>query len=246
MQLIVLSAGRGSRLPKKFRQKPKCLVEIDSKPLLFYNNKFFSYFKKKIIVTGYKQALLKKKSKEIGFTQIHNKNYSSTNMVHSLFLTKKFIKEDVVIVYGDVIFSDKVYELLKTKKNILPVNVAWFNNWKGRMSINNIFQDAENLVIKNDDLIEIGTKINKKKIPKFQFMGIIKLKRNSYFKCHDFFKKINDKKIDMTSFLNLCINNKVVNLKIRKYNKYWYEIDTISDHKFAQSEIKKLSFSKVV
>ena len=47
MQLIVLSAGRGSRLPKKFRNKPKCLVEINSKPLLFYNDNFFKKFKKK-------------------------------------------------------------------------------------------------------------------------------------------------------------------------------------------------------
>ena len=43
----------------------------------------------------------------------------------------------------------------------------------------------------------------------------------------------------MTSFLNLCIKNKVVNLNVEKYNSYWYEIDTISDHRFAEKEIKK-------
>ena len=47
MQLIILSAGKGSRLPAKFRNKPKCLVELNSKPLLSYNKIFFKNFKKK-------------------------------------------------------------------------------------------------------------------------------------------------------------------------------------------------------
>ena len=59
MQLIVLSAGRGSRLPKKFRNRPKCLVKLNSKPLLLYNENFFRQFKNKIIVTGFKQRYLK-------------------------------------------------------------------------------------------------------------------------------------------------------------------------------------------
>ena len=99
MQLIVLSAGKGSRLPSKFREKPKCLVELNSQPLLLYNKDFFARFKNKIIVSGYKNSHLKKISKEIGFNSIVNKQYSFTNMVYSLFLTKRFINQDVVIVY---------------------------------------------------------------------------------------------------------------------------------------------------
>ena len=38
--------------------------------------------------------------------------------------------------------------------------------------------------------MEIGTKINKNKIPKYQFMGIIKLRKQTYLKCYNFFKKI--------------------------------------------------------
>ena len=239
MQLIVLSAGRGSRLPKKFRNKPKCLVKLNSKPLLLYNENFFSHFKNKIIVTGFKQKYLKKISEKIGFTNVINKKYSSTNMVYSLFLAKKKINDDVGIVYGDIIFSDSVYELLKPKKNIIPVNVNWYKNWKKRMSTNNIFKDAENIVVKKSSLVEIGTKINKNKIPKYQFMGIVKLRKQTFLKCYNFFKKLNNKKIDMTSFLNLCIANKIMSLKVQKYKKYWYEIDSQSDHKFAQRDLKK-------
>ena len=70
-------------------------------------------------------------------------------------------------------------------------------------------------------------------------MGIIKLKKKTFLKCYSFYKKLNNEKIDMTSFLNLCVKNKIMSLNIEKYNDYWYEIDTISDHKFAEKEIKK-------
>lgn len=239
MQLIVLSAGRGSRLPAKFRNKPKCLVEINSKPLILYNNYFFKNFKNKIIITGYKNKNLNQFSKENNFLKIINKYYASTNMVYSLFLAKNFVKGDIVIVYGDVIFNPKIYNQLKPNKNILPINVNWLKNWKKRMSSKNILKDAENLIIKNNQLVEIGTKINKNKLPKYQFMGIIKLTKNTYKKSYDFFKKIKDKKIDMTSFLNLCVKYKIINFKINKYKSYWYEIDTRSDYKFADKEIKK-------
>ena len=85
MQLIVLSAGKGSRLPEIFRDKPKCLVELNSKPLLFYNLNFFNNFKNKIIVTGYKHKYLDKISENLGFKSIFNNNYYRTNMVYSFF-----------------------------------------------------------------------------------------------------------------------------------------------------------------
>ena len=43
----------------------------------------------------------------------------------------------------------------------------------------------------------------------------------------------------MTSFLNLCIKNNILNLSVQKYKSFWYEIDTNSDHKFAEKDIKK-------
>ena len=239
MQLIVLSAGRGSRLPHKIRNKPKCLVELNSKPLILYNKDFFSLFKKKIIVAGYKHKSLDKISREIGFTKILNKNFSSTNMVYSLFLTKKNVSQDVVIVYGDILFDKSVYNIVKLKKNVLPVNVNWLKNWKKRMSFKEILNDAESLKVKKGKILEIGTSLDKYNLPKYQFMGIIKLKKNSYLKCFHYFKKLKNYKIDMTSFLNLCIKNKIIALNALKYKKYWFEIDNKLDFKFTEREIKR-------
>ena len=160
-------------------------------------------------------------------------------MVHSLFLARKKITSDVVIMYGDIIFDYKIYKLLKTKKNIMPINKKWFENWKKRMGLKKTLNDAENLFLKNNFLKEIGTKIKKEKLPKYQFMGLLKLKKKTYFNLMRFYKKINNDKIDMTSFINLCINNNKLKINVSKSSYFWYEIDTISDFNFAEKELKK-------
>ena len=86
MELIILAAGRGSRLPKKYRKLPKCLVKIKSKELIFYNYNL-SINSKENIISGYKE-ILKKKIKSLKCKYVFNKNYKSTNMVHSLSLVQ--------------------------------------------------------------------------------------------------------------------------------------------------------------
>ena len=46
------------------------------------------------------------------------------------------------------------------------------------MGLKKTLNDAENLFLKNKFLKEIGTKIKKGKLPKYQFMGLLKLKKN--------------------------------------------------------------------
>ena len=179
MILIYLAAGRGSRLPNKLRNNPKCLVEIKGQTLLERNKKFFKNFKKKIIITGYKKEKLKNIAKNLNFKIIHNKDYKKTNMVYSMFLAKKYINEDVVVCYGDIIFNPNIIRLLKVKNNILPVNLNWLKYWKKRMSKKRILIDAEELKIKNKKVTHIGGKILKK-YPKYQFCGILKFTKKVF------------------------------------------------------------------
>lgn len=233
MQLIVLAAGRGSRLPKKFRKKPKCLTLINKKSIIDHNLNFYKKFKSKCIVTGYKNNHLKNFCKKNNFSEIYNDKYKTTNMVHSLFLASKFIKTDVIICYGDIVFDPKIYKLLKYKSNLIPVNRNWFKNWKKRMTLKNIWKDAENIIIEKNYLKSIGGTI-KEQIPNYQYMGIFKISKKRFDILHSLYKKINDKKIDMTSFLDRALAKKKIRLKIIRYKNYWYEIDTGNDLKVAE------------
>ena len=239
MELIILAAGKGSRLPERFRKTPKCLVKINSKELIYHNKNFIKKFKTKHLVCGYKKKILKKKIKDLKCNVISNDHYKKTNMVYSLSLVKKKITQDVVIMYGDIFFDESIYKLLKSKKNILPLNKNWLNNWKKRMGIKKTLIDAEDVKIKKNIVTEIGKPINKSNLPKFQFMGLIKLKKETFKNMMLFFKKLNNDRIDMTSFLNLCIKEKILKIEMISSNKYWYEIDTVNDYKYAEKQIKK-------
>ena len=238
MQLILLSAGRGSRLPKKFRDKPKSMAIVNKKTILENNLQFYNKFKKKIIITGYKNKFLRRFAKDNKFKFVINNKYRTTNMVYSTFLASKYITQDVVVCYGDIIFDSKIFNLLKDTKDILPVKRDWLKIWKKRMPENKIKFDAEDLEIKNNMLIRIGEKINKE-MPKYQYMGILKLKKKSYSNLNTYFKNLKNEKIDMTSFLNYSIKNDKLKFHVKKNKLKWLEIDNQKDLKVANEEIKK-------
>ena len=56
------------------------------------------------------------------------------------------------------------------------------------MQFNKIKYDAEDLVIDKSKVISIGNKIQKK-LPKYQFMGLVKIMNKDFFKLKKFFLK---------------------------------------------------------
>ena len=237
MQLIVLAAGRGSRLPKKFRNKPKCLAEVNKKPIINYNINFYKKFKSRLIITGYKHKYLKDFCNKNKFKMIVNKKYKTTNMVHSMFLASKNIKSDVIVCYGDIIFDPKIFKLFIKEKNIMPINSNWLTSWKKRMALKEIKKDAENLEIKKKVLVSIGGSIMDE-YPKYQYMGIFKLSKRNYFALSKLYKKINNRKIDMTNFLNKALKLNKLTIKTKFYKSYWYEVDTEKDLNLADKELR--------
>jgi choline kinase len=238
MQLILLAAGRGNRLPKRFRNQPKCMTLIRNRSILDHNVNFYKKFNNKIIVAGYKNEKIKAFAKKFDFKIVKNTKFRSTNMVYSLFLSSKFIKQDVVICYGDIIFDGNIYKKLNLKGNLIPLNLNWLNLWKKRMSTKMIRKDAENLTIKNGYLDSIGGKITKN-YPTSQYMGLLKLEKKSFFTMKSFFNKLHNKKIDMTTFINKVIKIKKIKIKTIKYKKFWFEIDSHKDINVANSLINK-------
>ena len=239
MQLVLLAAGRGSRLPKKYRIKPKCLTKIGPATILDFNKKFFDNFQTKIIITGYKRQMLQEYIKENNFKEIENKNFRKTNMVQSLMLSSRYLKknEEIVICYGDIIFNKDIFKIFKRNKgNIITGNKNWLKYWKKRMTIKNIKSDAETFSVRKNILKNIGDKITNK-FPKYQYMGIFKISYNTFVIMRSYFDKINNKKIDMTGFLNLCINNNGLKIKKINYSSFWHEIDNEKDILIARRDL---------
>jgi len=232
MQLIILASGRGSRLGRLTKKIPKCLVDVRSHSIIDYLSENFKKFNQTIILTGYKSKLLNNKFPKI--KKVKNNKYMSTNMVYSLFCAKKYITQDIIISYSDIIFDTKIIDkMIKIKKSHIPLNKEWLTLWKRRMDNKSINRDAEDLSTYKYNVLSIGEKIKNKR-PKLQFMGLIKLKYKDFINLHKYFKTLNNPKIDMTSFLNNAIKNKIINLNYFKTSRYWFEIDNINDKKIAE------------
>ena len=237
MELVVLASGKGTRLKKINQNKPKCLLKINKdKTLIDYISKNFKKFKRTFIIGGYKYKLLKKYEKK-NVKLIVNERFSNTNMVYSLSCARKFISEDIVVVYADILFHDKIIDnLIKKRGSLLALKKDWLEIWKSRMSLKNIKKDSENIVLNKNKIVKIGGKY--KKYPKAQYMGIIKFKKKDFFRIMDYFASLKNYKIDMTSFLNLCIKKKIISLSYFMTKLFWYEIDTPQDFK----SLKKTRF----
>lgn len=236
MNLILLAAGKSSRIYKKIK-KNKCLIEINGKSLIknIIDNAKSSSIKKISIVTGFKpKNIIKdlKNYKKINY--INNKKYKTTDMVNSAILALKKSKDDVVISYTDIFYEKKVFDDLKkinSKFLTLPYITNWKSVWKSRKK--NIFDDAETFNINSQSNVnEIGFRINKKNLRKVngQFMGIIFIPKKLIKDVIYFYESMNDKKIQFTEFLNKLLKQKM-KVKGLKYNKFWYEIDDFADYK---------------
>ncbi|MDC0956068.1 NTP transferase domain-containing protein [Candidatus Pelagibacter sp.] len=248
MKLILLAAGKSSRIYKKIK-KNKCLINIDNKSLIrnIIDNAKSVSLKNITVVTGFKPSNIirdLKNYKKISY--IYNSKYKTTDMVYSSMLALKKTNEDVIISYTDIFYEKEVFKNLidLNKKTLtLPYILNWKDIWKSRKK--NIFDDAETFLINSRSSIkEIGNKITKKNIKKIngQFMGIIFIPKKLIKTVVNFYENNDCNKLQFTSFLNKLLNNNI-NITGLKYDKFWYEIDDIIDlknfHKFYKQSSKR-------
>lgn len=240
MNYIFLAAGKSSRIYKKIN-KPKSLISLNNQTLI---ESLLLKLKKKdraYIITGFQKEKIEKLFiKKSNIKYIYNKYYNSKDMLYSIYLSLKKVIGDVIISYTDISYEKKIFDnLSKYKNNIcVPVLKNWRKVWDLRKK--NIFEDAENLEINIKDkcILSIGDHI-KKKIPRYQFMGLVKIP-NFYRKLllKNFKKLFFKKNIQTTTFLNHLINMGIL-IRYIPYNGKWFEFDDYNDLKIFNKKNKK-------
>lgn len=118
MKVIILNSGMGTRLKNLTKNNPKSLVKINDYETIFsrtvsiiskyYDGEF-------IITTGYLSNILKDYAKNnftnINFKFKHNPVYDKTNYIKSIDLIDE-INEDIILLHGDLVFDEKVVQIL--------------------------------------------------------------------------------------------------------------------------------------
>lgn len=128
---VILAAGRGSRLMPHTKNKPKCLVNIGGRPILFYQLRALEMagLTRVTIVTGYLAELIKRYVKNhfshLDVHFINNDRYNITDDIYSIYLAKIAHAGNIIHLNSDVLFHPAIFSLLlKCKTSTICVRRA--------------------------------------------------------------------------------------------------------------------------
>ena len=251
MKILILAAGKGTRLKELTRDNPKCLVKLDGKSIIHYQLDIFKNFNVEdiVLIAGYKSEKLEFLSKKI----ILNKKYDITNMLYSLFCAIDEIKGDVLISYGDSVFDNSIIEKMINCDSDISVasDANWRNYWDSRYI--NPLTDLETYKTNKEGYItNIGEKPESYSQIDGQYIGLIKLTSIG----SEIFKKelIHFHKeglINKKSFNDAFLTDFVQALILRGYKiksqeifGNYIEIDTIDDIESPITQKRINSFKK--
>ena len=235
MKAIILAAGKGSRLKKKFN-KPKCLITLptgetilDRICRILKDNKI----KKIFIVTGYKNKLIDQ-HKPNNTKTIFFPKFANSNNLQSLLSVKKIIKGELLCLFADIIFDKEIIKQLIKKKN-KDISIVIMRK--------KILRDTMRVKIKNNAISEIGNQVSVANADG-NFIGIAKFSKTGSKILKKYLTQNKNNFDDYyTEVFNLMINDSIAKihyLDIKK--KFWKEVDTIKDFNI----LKNLKKTKLI
>ena len=221
MKTIILCGGMGTRLKEETEFKPKPIVMIGGKPLLWHIMKIYSHygFNDFLIALGYKGEMIKEyfsnnNDDNFNLTMIDTGQESLTG--ERTRRLKDYIKEDIfMLTYGDGVANINIKELLEFHKK--QGNLATITGVHPRHKYGLVAVDGNNLVKEFyqkpilHDLVNGGFMVLDKKV-------------------FDYIKK--DSMIE--DVFSSLIKEK--QLSLYKHEKFWYAVDTFKEYE----EINKM------
>ena len=236
LKAVLLVAGEGTRLRPYTDDRPKCLVEIEGVSLLERQLAVLraESISNIVMIGGYRAEMLKRD----GMTLKRNDRYYETNMVWTLFSAEEELEGDILICYGDIVYSkDILRALLESSADIaLTIDLRWESYWRERNE--DPLGDAETLKLMSDGRIEeIGKKPHSLSEIQGQYMGLIKLSAQGVHIMKRVFHKACEigslqgklpEKAYMTDLIQAIIDSgfPVQSVPI---TGDWVEVDTVSD-----------------
>ena len=153
MKALILNSGIGSRMGVLTSEHPKCMSELyPGETILSRQLKQIVDFgiSEVIITTGYFDAILVDYCKSLDlpleYTFVKNERYIETNYIYSIYCARDFIEDDIILMHGDLVFANEVFEqLLNYKGSCMTVS-----------SILPIPQKDFKAVIKNGKILKVG------------------------------------------------------------------------------------------
>ena len=231
MQAIILAAGRGSRMDKLTRDKPKCMVRLAGKPLLDWQVESLrsAGILSIAAVCGYKAGQINLD----GIEKFINPRWQATNMVQSLVRAASLLQAQTCVVsYSDIVYSpDAVRRLILAEGDIvITYDPRWLDLWSERFD--DPLSDAETFRADTDGaLVEIGGRAESLDEIEGQYMGLLKFTPQGWSQVESFLAGLSNSEkdqMDMTSLLKGLISGGAI-IKTAPIKDRWYEVDSAND-----------------
>jgi phosphoenolpyruvate phosphomutase len=121
---VVLAATKGD-FGELVKDRPKVMLNLREKPILSWHVEALRRhgIKRIGIVRGYcKEAI-----DLSGLEFFDNDEYSETGEIYSLYQARDYLRDDTLIVYGDIIFDDFIIEKILAQRGAIDIAVdaAW-------------------------------------------------------------------------------------------------------------------------
>ena len=223
-EAIILCGGKGNRIEKITKKKPKCLINFHGKPFLFYQLKYLkkNHIKDVILSVGYRAEQVQNYVRDnIDFINVKIVNDGKNLLGTGGAIKKsiKLLKDYFFVIYGDSYLN---FNLSNLKSNNKISTMAIYKN-RNKYDKSNVERKNLDYIVydkskkKNKfDYIDYGVSFLEKKIFKDQ-------KKNTRFDLSNLLQKISK-------------DNK---LKGHVVKKRFYEIGSYSGIKQFENFIKK-------
>jgi choline kinase len=241
MRAVILAAGRGSRMGPLGDDRPKCLVELDGRPLL--DRQIAALRRGGVreigIVRGYRADMLNFP----GLSYFENERWAQTNMVMSLAAAAEWLKAGPVIVsYADIFYRGELVRGLANASGALVVSYDrdWRSLWTRRFA--DPLSDAETFRVgTGGELLEIGGKTANVEDIEGQYMGLLKFTPIAWQAVEALLATLDApirERLDMTGMLRRLLVEKTVSVRAFGTDGQWGEIDNPGDVELYQSMVK--------
>ena len=103
MYVIIIAAGSGERISDDIKNTPKSLIDVNNKPIIEHQIDILKQMKldRIVVITGSNNEKFELKNVQY----IKDVNYNEHDILGSLMEAKDYIKNDVLILYSDIIFE---------------------------------------------------------------------------------------------------------------------------------------------
>jgi choline kinase len=152
MQVILIAAGRGSRLMPTTADAPKCYAEVQGKSLLDWAVGAFAAngLDRICFIGGYQIDLVRRDYPQFEFR--HNADWPNNNILASLLHAEDLMDEPFLCAYSDILFTPKVIGALAASNAdiALGVDTEWLGRYEHRSQ--HPADDAEKVTV-SDGLV---------------------------------------------------------------------------------------------